>query len=343
MEKTLWIVSLLSIGILNIQNSESQPSSGEEPIPVKVVTVEERTIHSQIVVSGIVRPKEQVKLSFRLGGEVVDLPFDEGDRVDRGDVLARLDRTEIRARATQARIGLDKAKRDLERARKLYEEETATLQQVQDATSAFEKAEADLVIAEYNRAHSEIRAPFSGRIAFRFVRENERIAPGTPALVLMDIREVKVEIGVSDSEIGRIRREDRADIRVDAYPSEAFVGRVARKAIAADPTSGTFKVEIAVENRDERLLPGMVAQATVQAQPRTRMCVPVEALSQGSGGKGILFVVDPTTDRVHRKEVPVGAVVGDQVEVFGEIESGDKVVAGGSAYLKDGDSVRVVE
>lgn len=343
MEKTLWIVSLLSIAIFGTQSVESQPSSEREAIPVKVVTVEERAIRPQIAVSGIVRPKEQVKLSFRLGGEVVELPFDEGDRVNRGDVLARLDRTEIQARARQARVGLDKAQRDLERARKLYEEETATLQQFQDATSAFEKAEADLVIAEHNLTHLEIQAPFSGRIAFRFVQERELIPPGTPALVLVDIQEVKVEVGVSDSDIGKIRREDRADIRVDAYPSETFVGRVARKAIAADPTSGTFKVEIAVENRDERLLPGMIAQATMHIQPHTGMFVPMEALSRGSGGKGALFVTDPTMDRVHRREVTIGAVVGDQVEVFGGIEPGDKVVAGGSTYLKDGDSVRIVE
>ena len=343
MRKLLLTLSLLSIATLITQTADGQPSSTGDPIPINVVTAEERTIRPEISVSGIVRPKEQARLSFQLGGKIVELPFDEGDRVKQGDLLARLDQAEIRARVTQANIGFAKAKRDLERAQKLHEEETATLQQFQDATSAFEKAEVELAITKYNLTRSEIRAPFSGRIAFRFVQEHELIGPGTPALVLVEIREVKVEVGVPDDEIARIAPKDRADIRVDAYPSETFVGKVARKAIAADPTSGAFKVEIIVDNRDQRLLPGMIAHATLHTQPRTTMLVPVEALSQDSSGNGALFVADPAASRVHRREVTIGAVVGDQVEVIGGINPGDKVITGGSAYLKDGDLVRIVE
>ena len=343
MRRAIWMVSVLSVVALGGQESEGQPSSQQEAIPVTVVAVEEREIHREISISGIVKPKEEVKLSFMFGGRVEEVAFDEGDWVGQDAVLARLDQTEIRARVTHAKIGFDKAKRDLERVRKLYKEDAVTLQQFQDATSAFEKAQADLVIARHNLTHSEIRAPFSGRIAFKFIQEWELIPLGTPAFVLVDLREVKVEVGVSDSDMGEIRHGDEGEIRVDSYRSEKFLGSVTRKAIAADPTSGTFKVEIAVENREERLLPGMIAQVKIHTRTHQGMFLPMAALSNSSEGKGILFLVDETMDRVHSKEVVIGAVLGDKVEVLEGIGWKDKVVVGGSAYLKDGDWVRIVE
>jgi multidrug efflux pump subunit AcrA (membrane-fusion protein) len=121
-------------------------------MPVRIVAVEEREVQGEIAVSGRIRPKEEVRLSFKLGGEVDAVFFEESDWVEKGTVLARLDRTEIGARVSQARIGHDKAKRDLERIRSLHEDKVVPLAQFQDATSAFRKAQADLVIARYNLA-----------------------------------------------------------------------------------------------------------------------------------------------------------------------------------------------
>jgi RND family efflux transporter MFP subunit len=343
MRKIIWMILFSSVVALSCERSKNQPSSGPEAIPVTIVAVEERKVNRELSLSGIVKPKEEVRLSFKLGGEVKEVFFEESDWVQENAVLARLDQTEIRARVTQAEVEFDKAKRDLERIRTLHEDNVVTLAQFQDATSAFQKAQADLVIARYNLTHSEIRAPFSGRIAFKFVKAGELIPPGTPAFVLVDIREVKVEVGTSDSDIGNIQLGNEAEIQVDAYPSETFTGKVTRKAIAADLTSGTFKVEITVENRQGKLLPGMIAQANLYTQPYQAMLVPIEALFSSKEGKGILFVLDETTDRVHSREVLIGSVRGSKTEVLEGIAPGDKIVAGGTAYLKDGNQVRVVE
>ncbi len=342
MRKISWVGWTICVAMLGCSQSESQPSSEREAIPVRIVAVEEREAQGKIAVSGRVRPKEEVRLSFKLGGEVEAVFFEESDCVEKETVLARLDRTEIGARVSQARIGFDKAERDLERTQSLHEDNVVTLAQFQDATSAFEKAEADLVIARYNLAQCEIRAPFSGRVAFKFVKAGELIGPGTPAFVLVDIQNVKVAVGVSDRDIASIHPGNEAEVRVDAYPSETFAGKVSRRRIAADPTSGTFKVEITVRNKKERLLPGMIAQVKLRTRPHRALFVPIEALSHCDEEKGALFVLDETTGCVRRREVRIGRVRGNQTEVIEGIGQGDKIVAGGTAYLKDGDLVRVV-
>lgn len=343
MRKIGWMIWALSVVIIGCSKSESQRSPEREATPVRIVAVEALEVNRELSLSGMVKPSQEVRLSFKLGGEVQEVFFEESDPVQKNAVLARLDQTEIRAKVTQAKIAFDKAERDLERIRALHQDNVVALAQFQDATSAFEKAQADLVIVQYNLAHSEIRAPFSGRVAFKFVVAGELIPPGTPAFVLVDIREVKVEVGVSDRDVGTVQPGNEAEIRADAYPSESFTGKVTRRAIAADPTSGTFKVEITVENRKERLLPGMIAQVNLRTQPHRAMFVPLETLSTGEEEKGTLFVLDETTNCVRSRTVRIGSVRGDKIEVIEGIGLEDKIVAGGSAYLKDGDPVRMVD
>ena len=338
MRKTIWAVWVLFV--MGCQSSDNQSSNEPAAIPVTVAMVVAREVHREIGITGIIKAKETVKLSFKLGGKVEEVYFDENDSVKAGVVLARLEQTEINARVTQAEVGVDKAKRDLERIQKLYDDNVIPLAQLQDATSALEKAQADLVIAQYNLDHTELRAPFAGRIAFKLIQESELIGPGTPAFVLVDIREVKVEIGVSDSDIGKIQIGDEAEIRVDSYPSMSFVGVVTRKAIAADQASGTFKVEITVENRDERLLPGMIAQVSIRTQTYSAMFVPIEALSSDDKGQGMLFVVD--RNRVHKKEVSVGNIKGNQAEIVEGVGLQDRVVVKGADRVKEGDAVKII-
>jgi RND family efflux transporter MFP subunit len=152
-----------------------------------------------------------------------------------------------------------------------------------------------------------------------------------------------VKVGASDRDVASIHLENEAEVRVDAYPSETFTGNVTRRAIAADPTSGTFDVEITVATKKERLLPGMIAQVKLRTQARQALFVPIEALFSSHEGQGVLFVLDERTGCVRRREVRIGHVRGNQTEVIEGIGMEDRIVAGGTAYLEDGDLVRVVE
>jgi RND family efflux transporter MFP subunit len=199
------------------------------------------------VATGTLGPKEEIPLSFKIGGVVSRVLVDAGARVRMGATLAALDLSEIDAAVTRAQSAADKAERDLLRARRLYGDSVVTLAQLQDAETGGEIARADLETARFNRRHAVIVAPAGGVILRREAEPGELVAPGAQILVLgSNARGAVVRVGLADRDVVRVRRGDRASVRFDALPDREFAGVVAEIAAAADPLTGTYRVEVSI-------------------------------------------------------------------------------------------------
>lgn len=322
--------------------ADQSTSSAEAPALVRAAPVTDTVVARPIAATGTVAPEDEIALGFKIGGVIARISVDAGDRVRAGQMLASLDLREIDAGLVKARSGAAKAERDLARARRLYTDSVVTLAQLQDAETGDEVARADLQAATVNRHYSVIVAPAGGVVLRRMAEAGENIAAGSAVLVLGSRGAGNVlKAGLADRDVISVRKGDAAMAQFEALPGRTFAGRVSRIGAAADPGTGTYEVEIALE-RGDRLATGLVGQVEIrpsEGSPAT--LVPVEAILEADGGDATVYALSPDGTRAERRRVTLAFIDGSRVAIAKGLEGVSRVLSDGAAYLDDGAAVRV--
>jgi RND family efflux transporter MFP subunit len=311
------------------------------PIVVRAAPVTYSSAAIPIQVTGVLARRTEAALSFKIGGVLERIDVRAGDAVAKDQVLARLQPDEIEAQVTQARSAAEKARRDLARTERLQAGSVATLENLQDARTALEQAEAQLRSAEFNRLHSVIRAPAAGRILRRSAEPSELVAPGRPILdFASDADGWIVRCGLADRDVARLRLGDPAELGVGGGLA---TGRVTQIADAADAVTRTTEVEIAVDGVPASARSGFITPVTMLpgAVPE-RPVVPAGALVEGDAGGASLYLLAPGATTVKRLVVEVEALVGPQAYLRTELPHDARVVTTGAEYLRDGATVAIV-
>ncbi len=311
-------------------------------IPVEIGQVRIDTFSVPVRTSGRLFPRDMARLSFKTGGIIKNIPATEGQSVKAGALLAVLDTSEIDANVTQAEEAMQKSRRDLQRVSNLYNDKAATLEQLQDVTTAAKIAEARLGIALFNRRHSRITAPANGIVLKRMAEENETIAPGYPVVLFGSTQtQWAVKVGVTESQLIHISTGDRAIVRFDAYPGETFAATVSEVALAIDPSSQTYEVELTLEPQTKTLAAGFAAKAEIfPNRQETYRWVPLSALVEGTGNVAAVYTV--SQNRAKKIVVHIAHILDGKVLVAKGLENIDTIVTEGSAYLADGANVEIV-
>lgn len=320
------------------------PADVEATIPVRVVFPQRRTAEPPMELTGLLGPKEEVPLAFKVGGVVETVAVDAGAPVREGQLLAALSLTEIEAAVAAAREGRDKAQRDLARAERLARDSVATAAQLEDARTALAVAEAAWRAATFNRRYAEVRAPSDGMVLRRQVEVGQLVGPGVPVFVLGSERSgLVLRVGASDRESVRLRAGMTATVAFDAYPGVDFRGRIERIAVASSPTTGTYEVEVAVAPGGRRLAMGLVGRAVIVPRvPRGVLTVPAEALLEAEGRAATVFVVE-AGEVARRVPVRVLWLADGIAAVEAPLDSTSAVVTAGATRLTEGTRVRRVE
>jgi membrane fusion protein, multidrug efflux system len=345
MKTTLYLLTIAVVAFA-VSCGKSTPlnTSTEQAVCVKTDSLVETNAAIPIQCSGILTSKRMIKLSFKTGGIISKIYVKEGSYVKKGQIIASLDMTEISAQVGQAKLAFDKAERDLKRVKNLYDDTVATLEQFQNATSAYESALANKNIAEFNQKFSYIIAPENGKIIAKLSEEHELIGSGMPVLVFTEqgTDEWVVKAGVSDKDIVKVRQGDKAEALLDAYPNTSFNAYVSQVSQAADPQSGTFEIELTVNPGKEKLVNGLVAKVKIESfNKQTVTLVPPDALTEANGKKAFLYVVEK--DDTTAKKVPVTIVYlqNNAVAILEPVNKMGKVITQGASYLEDGTKIKI--
>ena len=278
---------------------------------------------------------------------VARVSVDEGARVHKGDVLAELDLREIDAAVSKATLGAEKARRDLARVERLYHDSVATLVQRQDAETARDAAEADLRTAGVNREYAVIKAPSDGVILRRAANAGAQLSAASTVLTFGSATRGNVlRAGLADRDVVRVRDGDVAIVTFDAYPGRDFNGRVRQVGASADSRTGTYTVEVSLDEAGA-LPSGLVGRVTIAARPTAgamiaggAVSVPAEALVEGSGDHGVVYIVDATHQIALRREVTLVGLDGSRVLVRG-LAGATHVITSGAAWLRDSARVEI--
>ena len=171
------------------------------------------------------------------------------------------------------------------------------------------------------------------------------VSPGQPVYTIVALDPVRVRVGVPESDIGRITEGAAATVRIPALDT-SFAGHVSLIGVAADPTTRSYTVEIAVPNPARRLRAGMVAEATITTKATSSsILVPSAAvLHDGTvNGTTVVYVLDRDSARAHTRRVTTGAARGDSLEIASGLEVNDRVVVAGQHRLRDGAAVKLLD
>lgn len=317
----------------------------EDVIPVTLQMLEQGSEGSAIRASGLFTTDDETILSFKTGGVINSIAVKEGDPVKIGQLLATLNLTEVDAGRQQASLAVEKARRDYQRASRLYKDSVATLEQMQNARTAFDVAQQQLKAVNFNRQFSEIRATVSGFVLQRFVNGGQVVGPGTPVLQINGAGKGVwlLKVGVSDSQWAAISKGDEARVQSDALPGKVLHARVFKKSEGIDPSSGTFLIHLRItDNNIRAIASGMFGKAEIFPSRKqvSVWSIPYDALLDGDGGSGFVFVTNDqrTAERV---EVKVGEVRKDRVLITGGLEKAKYLIISGSPYLNDGSKIKV--
>jgi RND family efflux transporter MFP subunit len=210
--------------------------------------------------------------------------------------------------------------------------------------SATWTARADLEAAAFNRRYAVIVAPASGVVLRRAAEPGENISAGATVLVVGTRgagRGNVLEIGLADRDAVSVRKGDPALARFDALPGREFAGRVTRIGAAADPATGTYEVEIALDDAGA-LAAGLVGRAEIRpARGAPATLIPIEAVLEADGADATVYTLSADGKRAERRRVTIAFIEGSRVAVSGGLEGASRVLTDGAAYLDDGAAVRV--
>lgn len=318
----------------------------EDTVPIKTQPVITTGYTPQLNYSGSMASTSEARLSFKIGGIISKIYVKEGEAVTKGQLLATLDLTEINAQVQQASQGAEKARRDAGRIQNLYNDTVATLEQLQNVTTQQQVAEEGLRIARFNQQHAQIRATETGTILRKLMNEGEMASSGAPVFFLSGNAgsDWVIRFGVADKDWAVIKKGDKANVQLDAYPSKTFTGIISEIAQGADAMSGTYEVEVKVLPEGHRFAPGLFA--SVHLQPGLQQSVtlvPIEAVTEADDKTGFVYTLNADQKTVTKHKVAIAYLEKDKAAISSGLENITEVITEGVGYLTEKSLVKPVK
>ncbi len=343
-----YVVGMFSLALLGLMSCTENRIPGKEhtdhDVAVRVVQVKSKKLSMPVSASGLLSSETEAWLSFKTSGIIQTIFVSEGEQIKKGQLLATLNLTEINAQVAQAMEGFQKAERDLQRVRHLYSDSVATLEQMQNASTAFSVAKQALEIARYNQSFSEIRSTTYGVVVRKLVNEGELVSAGTPVFFINanGNSDWILKIGVADKQWTRIAKGDKATISVDAYPGKTFSAIVSKRSEGADPYSGTYQIEIKIRPEGYAFASGMFAKAEIiPSKPKEYKLIPVESLIEGNGTSAYVFV--PEEQHVKKLPVRIETIQDSDALVMSGLERVNEVIKDGAGFLTEHSTITILQ
>jgi RND family efflux transporter MFP subunit len=331
---------------------------GLRPKKVEVVTasvVTEGQATTLLSATGYVEAERKADLSPKITSRITQLNVTEGTRVKTGDVIARLDSTDLDAQLAEAKANWINAQAELTRQKSLFEQGLNTRSALDAAVAAEAASRARVRYVEALLDYTIIRAPFSGVITAKRAFVGEAVSPfgsspsgggsGGAIATIVEFSSLYVGADVNEANLSKLAKNQPAEITLDAVPDKVYHGRLRQIVPAADRQKATVRVKVAFLDPDDRVLPDLSARVAFTAEPtqgkeaRSRVVIPKGALTTVDGKSGVFRLVE---GRAVFTPVTAGGDVQGQAEVTQGLQGGERLISlAGGTQLKDGDKVRV--
>lgn len=342
------------------KESSAKSGRGNPPVPVNVAEATTRDMPLLLAVTGRGEAFESVTLKSRIDGQVIDVPFTEGQSVAKGDVLIKLDTADFDARVRQTEANqardlalLKKARADVDRYQSLRAQGFVSEEKVQemranaDATQAAVHADqAELELARLQISYTTLRAPFAGIVGAKLVYPGAAVKVNDTALAVVNrVQPLYVSFAVPERYLPRIRaamkqRAVRVSVAIPGNDSLSFDGVIRFIDNTVDPASGTIRMKAELDNHAEQLAPGQYLAVTIQLDVlRDSVVIPKEAVQQGPDGAFVYVLKADAGVEVRKVEL---AMTRDAWAVIAHgLRAGESVITDGQSRLTPKSKVKI--
>lgn len=358
-ERHLIYIIVTALAAVLIACSSKKDAAEGEKVPVEVATAQRRSVERTLAYDGDIKGEFEVQVFSRIPDRIEKFLVDVGDRVRQGALIARVRATAIEQSVLQAEAGLVAARSqeanvrlEFERSQRLFQEKALSQQQLDAIKTQFEavtaqreQAESMVKTAKSQLNDAQITAPISGVIATREYEDGDMASPARPLVTIVQMNRVKVAFDVAESDIGMLKTRQSAEVRVKSYPDRVFHGTVSEISPVLDPVTRMARVEVALDNRDQVLKPGMFARVEVSIGSLDSVIViprhaTIESTSLAEDGRKkdvtknfAVYVVKG--DRVELRKLGVAYVNHEYVALSSGVSEGEQFVTVGQAALRD--------
>jgi RND family efflux transporter MFP subunit len=342
--KTLFILLLTILFIIGCGGETKTEATAETAIPVALGTLAYEPFEINYHSIGRVVSENQANLLFQSAGQVDSIWVQIGDRVTKDQPLAKINTDVYETMYAQARSMFDKAKRDLESSKSLFDSKVISSDQYEMARIGVDNARAAYTQAKNSLQNAVLKAPFAGYVVAKNLNVGDLVSPGgamQPPFILADMNRLKVIVPVPESRIGQITRNQPARISFKTFPDRKFEGTVLRVGMAPKDFSNNYDVEIRLRGNMAGLKLGLVADVYVVIESYENALVLPLNLIQDDGKE--MFVYTAEEGRAQRKPVEVNALAGARVLVTADIQEGDQLIIKGYSDVNQGTLLDIVE
>ena len=342
--------------LLGACGEEAPVEQTEVARPIKMMSIGADAGRRTLEVPGSVAAAQSADLSFEVSGRMLERIVEEGQLVEAGEVVAKLDPRDYVAQRNAARANRDTTRADYDRYSVAFEKNAVTEQQVSHSKGLFDIAQAELDVAAKALQDTELRAPFAGRIARRLVDDFANVRAKQTVMVLQDESSLELRVAVAERDWGRgdtslprdeLSRRLNPRVEIASHRGRLFPAYVKEASNSADPVTRTYEVTFGFQSpTDVNVSPGMTGKIIVDVNTGNRedrtapVSVPSNAVAADVEGNPYVWVVDPATMRVAKRAVEPGELSGSAVPILSGLSDGDIVVVSGVNSLTDGMLVR---
>jgi RND family efflux transporter MFP subunit len=322
---------------------DSVKVSGRDTVPVKISTLSKTRISRTIDYTATILPFEEVNMAPSVPGRIDRIYVEEGDKVNRGDNLFLMDRTQL----YQLKLQLSSLEKDLSRLDTLLRTGSAKQQAYDQLKTQYDVTKTNVDFMEENTL---VKAPFAGVVTGKYF-ENGEMYSGAPTtltgrsaiVTLMQVNPLKVNVSISEQYYPLIKKGMNAEIKADVYNKETFTGTVFRISPTINASTRSFIAELQVANRNDLLKPGMFVRVSMDLGQIEAFVVPANTVlvQEGTNTRFVFVARDKTAERI---EVGIGKRFNDQLEIISvNLKEGDRLITEGQARLINGDKIEISE
>jgi len=294
-----------------------------KPLPesARVIEVTRRSFPSRIDVIGTTASDQRIHISAQISAIVQKVHVQAGEQVNKGQLLFTMDARELNEQLAAVEAQLNQAKTEFERITRLHEKEAATQQNLISADAAYQSAKANTERVRVMLTYTRIASPIDGVVAERMVEEGDLAGPGQALLSIYNPGNIRLEVPVPVRLIEKFSEGAVLEIELD-HPAGIYTGVVTEIVGEINPTSRTRLVKLTIGSESGNLLPGSFGRVWVEDDPRPGIRIPSAAIIRVGQLEMVQFV---DGNRISRRLVKTGSVVGDQIEILSGLNDGDRI------------------
>ena len=320
------------------ESTTQKPKAGSGHL-VEVTQAVVREVSIEKTLPGTLQPVRSVKIYTQEEGLLNQLPFFEGDLVNKDTLIAQLDDAPIQADLAKANANLKQAKLDFKRIKNLLPRKLASEDEVAKAQTAVDVAQSEVTQNTIRLNYTKITAPFDGIISERFVEAGDVIPKLDHILTLIDVSSLKAKVFISELLLPLIKQNDEVTMTIDALGDQQFDARIMRIHPVIDEDTRRGIIEVELNPVPEGALPGQLCRITLSTLTKQRLMIPFDAMRNDNKGSFVYKVVD---GKAVRNYIRTGLQSGFDIEILDGVKANDVIITKGFFGLKNNKPVKII-